>query len=82
MSEIKQLPNTGTQKGQRDFLFLIITVGWLASIVALKMDWLTLEELKVVGVTFDRWWAAAAIFGGIYAAGEIGRKVTNASINR
>lgn len=82
MSEIKQLPNTGTQKGQRDMLFSLVTLGWILTIVALKLDWLTIEEVELVGVTFDRWWVAAGVFGGIYALGEFGRKKTDAALNR
>lgn len=82
MAELKQLPNGGTQKEQRDFIFALITAAWLMSLVALKMDWFTLEELKVFGVTFNNWWIVAGITGGIYAAGETGRKRADALMNQ
>lgn len=63
-------------------MLAVVTIGWLLSIVALKADWLTLEEIKTVGVTFDRWWIAAGLFGGLYAAGEGWRKQVNAGMNK
>ena len=82
MAEIKQLPNGGTQKGQRDLVFAIVSTAWIMSLVALKLDWFTLEELQTFGVTFNNWWIAVGVTGGIYTVGEIGRKNADAQMNK
>ena len=82
MAEIKQLPNNGTQKAQRDLVFSIVSAAWIMSLIALKFDWFTLEELQIFGVTFNDWWIAVGVTGGIYVVGEIGRKNADAQMNK
>lgn len=82
MAEIRQLPNTGTQKENRDLINMIVTFAWFMSVVCAVQGYGDPATIETYGVTFQSWWIAVGVNYGIYTHGESQRKKADAILNQ
>lgn len=80
--EIKEIPDTGTRKVRIDAVCIVLTLGWILTILAVLNDWITEDQAKLVGVTFDRWWVGVGLMVGGWVASENAKKHSFAVLNK
>jgi len=79
---MKQLSDTGTRKQRIDLICIVLTVGWLLTMIASSFGWVNAAWVSSFGVTFERWWVGVGLMIGGYVASENAKKQSEAYLNR
>ena len=82
MNDMKTIPETGTRKKYKDYIFWLATVFAIIVIVLIAAEKVNKEQVELIMIVFTSWATLVGSMFGIYAISENIKKQSYAYLNK